>query len=489
MPLPRSLAPLRHRRYAAFWAGAFASNIGTWMETIAVGVLVTTQTGQAGWAGLVAAAAFVPNALLGPLGGALADRIPRRRLLLGSVTIQTALAAVLTILAATDTAQPWNVTVIVLLSGCAGAIGFPAYQSLMPDLVPRDELAGAVALGSAQWNLGRVIGPALAGIVIDVGGFEWAFAINTLSFLAVIAAIAPLRLPPPRPKHGESIVASIRDGARFARREPGIRAVMAYLSLNSLFAAPFIALVPAMALTVFDNEDTGTAMLVTAQGIGAVIMALSLGGLAHRYGHRRVLLVALVALPPALVAYALSPTLELAVLAIFFVGAAYLCCLSSFTTIAQLRAPNEMRGRVMSALMVLLGVLYPIGSVVQGWIADAIGLRATTAVAAVLLALAFLAIRSFRPGFDAELRDPPLGVVHPEALSDPPLSDAAISDEVTSAEPTADASVADAAQREHAGDDERRDDDHLAVPPETEVVVPGRGTGDDPRREQPRAGE
>lgn len=413
MALPRSLAPLRHRRYAAFWTGAFASNIGTWMETVAVGVLVTSQTGQAGWAGLVAAAGFVPNALLGPLGGALADRVPRRRLLLASVSVQTALAAVLTTLAAFDATPPWGVTLIVLASGCAGAVGFPAYQSLMPDLVPREELASAVALGSAQWNLGRVIGPALAGIVIDIGGFEWAFAINTLSFLAVIAAIAPLRLPRPTRREGQSISHAIKEGARYSRREPGIRAVMTYLGLNSIFAAPFIALVPAMALTVFDNEDAGTAALVTAQGVGAVVMALSMGGLAARFGHRRVLVGALTALPPALIAYALAPTLELGVVAIFFVGAAYLGCLSSFTTIAQLRAPNEMRGRVMSALIVLLGVLYPLGSILQGWIADGIGLRATTAGAAVLLAVSLLVIRVLRPRFDHELRDPPAAITQP----------------------------------------------------------------------------
>jgi MFS family permease len=299
---------------------------------------------------------------------------------------------------------------IVLASGCAQAIGFPAYQSLLPALVPREELAGAVALGSAQWNLGRVIGPALAGIVIDLGGFEWAFAVNTLSFFAVILAIAPLHLPPPTLKEGESIRDSIRDGLRYSRREPGIRAVMSYLALNSLFAAPFIALVPAMALTVFHNEDAGTAALVTSQGAGAVLMALALGGLAERFGHRIVLLGGLVALPPALVAYAVAPTLEVGVIAIFFVGAAYLCCLSSFTTVAQLRAPDELRGRVMSGLMVLLGVLYPIGSIVQGWLADGVGLRATTAGAAIILAATLLLIRVLRPRFDAEVRDPPVTV-------------------------------------------------------------------------------
>lgn len=406
MALPRSLAPFRHRRYAAFWTGAFASNIGTWMETIAVGILVTTTTGQAGWAGLVAAAGFVPMALLGPIGGALADRIPRRRLLLGMSSVQAVLAGILTMLAALDVAPPWAVTIIVFISGCAGALGFPAYQSLMPDLVPREELASAVALGAAQWNLGRVIGPLLAGVVISVGGFEWAFAINTVSFLAVIAAIAPLRLPPPTPKEGESIPAAIRAGVRFSRREPGVRAVMTYLALNSLLAAPFIALVPAVALKLFDNESGGTAVLVTAQGLGAVLMAVSLGGLADRFGHRRVLLAAITALPVTLVLYALAPTLAFAAGAIFFVGAAYLGCLSSFTTVAQLRAPDALRGRVMSALMVLLGILYPLGAVLQGAIADEVGLRATTIVAALLLAASLLAIRVIRPGFDRDVRDP-----------------------------------------------------------------------------------
>jgi MFS family permease len=418
MALPRSFAPFRHRRYAAFWTGAFASNIGTWMETVAVGILVTKATGQVGWTGLVAAAGFVPMALLGPVGGALADRLPRRPLLITMSSVQAVLAGALTVLAAVGAAEPWAVTLIVFISGCAGALAFPAYQSLMPDLVPRDELASAVALGAAQWNLGRVIGPLLAGVVIGFGGYEMAFAVNTVSFLAVIAAIAPLRLPPPTPKEGESIATAIRDGARFSLHEPGIRAVMTYLALNSLLAAPFIALVPAVALKLFDNEADGTAALVTAQGIGAVLMAISLGGLAARFGHRRVLLGAVTFLPVTLILYALAPSLPLAMVAIFFVGAAYLGCLSSFTTVAQLRAPDALRGRVMSALMVLLGILYPLGSILQGLLADQIGLRATTLGAAVLLGIALIVIRLVRPGFDAEVRDPVLIDQSPSAPTD-----------------------------------------------------------------------
>jgi MFS family permease len=423
--LPRSLAPLRHRSFALLWAGAFTSNIGTWMETVGVGILVTTTTHRAGWTGLVAAAAFVPNAVLGPLGGALADRLRRKRVLLTATTVQTVLAGTLTMLAATDNAHPGVVTLIVLASGCAMALGFPAYQALLPDLVPRADLPGAVALSSAQWNLGRVIGPALAGVVIGFGGFEWAFGINTLSFLAVIAVVASLRLPPPAPVREASIIAAIRAGAHFARTEPGLRVVIAYMALNSLLAAPFIALVPAVALKVFGNGEFGTSLLVTAQGVGAVLMGLSLGPLFDRFGSRRVLLGVLGGLPIALVAYAAAPNLAVGVVTIFVVGFLYLGALSSFTTIAQLRSPTELRGRVMSLLMVLLGTLYPLGSVLQGAVADRVGLRVTTAGAGLIMAAALLAVRLLRPDLARALDEPtaePAVEANERAREAPPLS-------------------------------------------------------------------
>jgi len=420
VPLPRSLAPFRHRRFALLWAGAFVSNIGTWMETVGVGILVTASTGKAGWAGLVAAAGFVPTAVLAPVGGALADRVSRRSLLLTTNLVQAGFAGGLTLLAATDNASPGTVTLLVLGAGCANALGFPAFQAMLPDLVPRGELLSAVALSSAQWNLGRVIGPALAGLVISIGGYEVAFAINTASFFAVFAVVASFRLPPPATPDGTSILHAIGEGARFIRHDAAMRFVVGCLALNSLLAAPFIALIPAVALKVFDDEKVGTAALVTAQGVGAVTMGLTLGALHASFGHRRVLVVFLVGLPVALVAYALSPTLPVAVVAMFFVGFAYVGALSNFTTVAQLRAPAALRGRAVSVLMMLIGALYPLGSVVQGAIADEIGLRATTAGAAVLLAVALGAWRLLRPTASAALDE--VGEEDDEALiaSEPP---------------------------------------------------------------------
>jgi predicted MFS family arabinose efflux permease len=402
----RSLAPLRHRMFAILWIGAFISNIGTWMETVGVGILVTEGTDQSAWTGLVAAAGFAPLAVLGPVGGALADRVPRKRLLLVTATIQTILATLLTVLVATDSAGPGVVTLIVFAAGCVQAIGFPAYSAVLPDLVPEEDIVGAVALSSAQWNLGRVVGPALAGVMIAIGGYEWAFAFNAASFLAVILAVTQLRLPPPIVRARQSIAKEIREGLAYVRRDPGLRVVVAYMVVNSLLAAPFIALVAAMSVQVLETGASGTAVLVTAQGIGAVTMALSLAALAARFGNGRVLAMVLWGLPFALVAYAFMPVLALSAIAIFFVGFLYLGALSSFTSIAQLRAPAAVRGRVLSVLLVILGSVYPLGAVVQGAIADQIGLRATTAGAAALMFAVLLLARIVRPGFTAALDEP-----------------------------------------------------------------------------------
>ncbi len=404
--LPRSLTPLRYRPFALLWTGAFVSNIGTWMETVGVGILVTENTGQAAWTGLVFAAGFVPTAVLGPLGGALADRLPRRGLLVVTSSVQMAMAGLLTVLAALDRAHPASVAVIVLASGCAMALGFPSYQALLPDLVPPSEVLGAVALSSAQWNLGRVIGPALAGVVIGLGGYAWAFGVNTASFLAVIAVIASLDLPRPTPHPGESVASSIRTGLSAARHEPGIRVVLTYAVANAFLVAPFIALIAPMALEVLDAGRSGVSVLITAQGIGAVTMAFSLAPLAARFGSRRVLTVSLAGAPVALAAYAAAPGLGAAAIMVCVVGFFYLGAFSSFSTILQLRAPAAVRGRVMSVLLVVLGLLYPVGSIVQGRLADRFGLRAVTAGSGAAM-LAFLAVLAVvRPGFSRSVESP-----------------------------------------------------------------------------------
>jgi MFS family permease len=402
-----SLAAFRHPPYARLWTGAFVSNVGTWMETVAIGIYVTDKTGQAAWTGTVAAAAFVPIAILGPVGGALADRIPRRSLLMTTTLVQTGLAALLTTLFVVGAPSAPVVTAIVFGGGIASALGFPAYQAMLPDLVPPDDLASAMALSSAQYNLGRVVGPAVAGIVIATGGYAWALGINTFSFFAVVFVLLTLHLPRPTPPPaGETLWRSMVVGGRYVRSDGGIRVSVAAMCINTLLAAPFIALVPAMSEKVFDAGARGTSILVTAQGIGAVLMGFALGSLTTRYGIRRVVVSMLTLLPPALVLYAAAPVLAVSAITLLVVGALYLGALSSFFTVAQLRAPAHLRGRVLAVNNVILGSLYPLGSVIQGRVADSIGLRATTAGAAIVMAAVLLAVRVARPGITGAIASP-----------------------------------------------------------------------------------
>jgi MFS family permease len=393
-----ALRPLHHRNFALVWSAALISNVGTWMETVAVGDLVASRTGEAGWTALVAAAAFLPLGLMGPIGGAIADRLDRRRFVFLTTLLQTLCAATLTALSFTGNASPAAVAAVVFVAGAVAGIGFPAYTAMMPDLVPRDDLLGAVSLGQAQFNLGRVVGPALAGIAISLGSYTWAFAVNTLSFGAMLVALTLLRLPhTPPPDSGGSMWRRIRVGARAARQEPGVSAAILLISVIALTASPFIALLPAMARVRFDGGSGLTSVFVTSQGIGAVAGALTVPALAQRIGRHRVLMAGLVALPGALVVYGLAPTPPLAAIALTVVGATYICVFSGIGTVVQLRAPAHLRARVVSLYFLALGVLYPVGATIQGPIADRVGLGAVTVGAALALLASVALLRAFRP--------------------------------------------------------------------------------------------
>ncbi len=402
-----SLRPLRRRDFALVWSAALVSNIGSWMQTVAVGVLVTARTGQAGWTGLVAAAAFLPMGVLSPVGGAMADRVDRRRWLLATTVGETFFATVLAVLAGTGHATPLNVTFVVFCGGIMTALGFPAYQAILPDLVAREELLGAISLSSAQYNLGRVVGPALAGLVLAAGSYTWAFAVNAASFAAVMVALLLVRISPAQvDSEGGSLHRRIVTGIRAAAAEPGCRLAILTIAVTALLLSPFIALIPAVAIELFASGETGTSLLVTAQGVGAVVGALALAPLAARLGRRRVLAANLAVAPATLVAYAAAPSLALATVALVAVGAAYIGLLSGLGTVVQLRAPAVYRARILSLYMVALGVVYPIGAVLQGFLGDHVGLRLMTAACALFYLALAIALRAARPGLVAAFDDP-----------------------------------------------------------------------------------
>ena len=413
-----SLRPLRHRNYALIWSAALVSNVGSWMQTVAVGALVTAKTHQSAWTGIVAAAAFLPIGLFSPVGGAMADRVDRRRWFLGTTIGETVFAVLLAVAVATGNDYPWLVSVIVFGGGVMAALGFPAYQAIIPELVPREDLLAAVSLGAAQYNLGRVVGPALAGIALLAGSYSFVFELNAASFAAVIVALLFTRLQA-RPHMGdESLRERIVTGIRGLRVEPGCRLATGLIGLTALLVSPFIALIPAVAINIFHEGARGTSVLVTAQGVGAVAGALALTPLANRFGRRRVLIADLtVVLPGTVVLYAVAPNFAAVTVALVLVGAAYIGVLSGLMTVVQLRAPEALRARILSLYFVALGSVYPVAAVIQGKLGDAVGLRHVTAVAAVLLAIACTALLARRPERRDVLEEAPPGM--PEAASVP----------------------------------------------------------------------
>jgi MFS family permease len=410
---PAALRPLRHRNFALTFSAGMVSNAGSWMAQVAVGAFVTDQTGQFAWTGLIAAAAFLPMGVLAPVGGALADRYDRRRFLMIGNTFEGVMATALALLVAAGEATPGRVSVLVFITGCSTGLRLPFLQAMLPDLVPRDDILPAASLGAAQYNMGRVFGPALAAIVIAGLGYQWAFGINAASFGAVILALALVRLPPHETTADtDGLWTRIREGARVARNEPGCRSAIILIGFAAFLVAPFIGLIPAKALALTgggkDEMARAIGSLTVAQGVGAVFGALTIPSLAERFGRRRVLVIDLIATPLALIAYAATAELALAVVAMAVVGSVYIGVLSGLQAQVQLRAPLEYRGRVLSLHMVSLGTLYPIGALVQGAVADGIGLAWTTTAGALALLAVLAVIATTRRGMFEALADLPV---------------------------------------------------------------------------------
>ena len=386
-----SLAPFRSRKFTSMWIGALLSNIGTWMEAVGLGYYVAHTTGKPSWSALVGAAAFLPNGVLGPIGSAMADRWSRRRILATGSAMAAIVAAILAVWVGGGSATPLGIAALSFVAGCIGAFTFPSFQSALPDLVPREHLVSAIGLSNAQWNLGRIVGPSLAAVAISIGGIGLALWCNAFSFMAVIIAVSLVKMPH-RTSDRRPVFGALADGLRFARAHPAIRRMLAVMLLTIGIASPFIAFVSQMATTVLHGDATTTSVLVTAQGVGAVAAAFTLGSITKRFGTSTVMFVAVGALSPALIVYAVAPRLWLSALTLMLVGLCYGYAFTSFASTTQQYAPDEMRGRVLAVNFLVLGVMFPVGALIQGQIADAIGLRWTTAGSGLFLAAGLAAL-------------------------------------------------------------------------------------------------
>ncbi len=267
--------------------------------------------------------------------------------------------------------------------------------------MPREHLVAAVGLSNAQWNLGRIIGPSLAGVAIALGGIGAALWCNAVSFLAVIACVLAVRLEPSTGRR-QAVWGALMDGVRFARTNADMRRMVPLMVITILIGAPFVAFVSQMATVVFDGDERATALLVAAQGVGAVVGAVTLGWATHRFGLWRVMAGSIAVFAGALVLYGSAPTLWVAAIGVAGCGFGYGLSFTTFAGLSQQAASEDMRGRVLAVNTFILGALYPLGALVQGWLSDRVGLPWVTVGSGVVLAIGLawriVMIASRRPG-------------------------------------------------------------------------------------------
>ncbi len=399
-----SFAPLRHRSFSLSLISSLLSSTGTWMQSVAMGVYLTETTHNPVWLGLLMMAAWMPSLIGAPIGGAMSDRKNRQRWIQGNNIIMAVGAGTLAVLEISGHLHPIFAVLLAVVEGLASSASWAAWQSLLPDLVDRDEVLAAVSLSSAQFNLGRIIGPLLAGVVLAATSPGWCFAANAASFVCVVVLFAFVRTPDREPRVDPlHLMAEIRHGARAAWSQRACRHAIIGIGLVAFFLSPFIALIPAMAIQVLHAGRAGTPWLVTAQGVGAVLGAITLPALARRRSRLGVLRASLLGLMLSLIAYALAPSLWWSVPGLVLVGYFYIGTLTGLNASVQLNAPAAERSRILSLYTMSLSIFYPLGSLVQALLVHALGLRAVTALGALVgLALA-LGIFIGRPQYFNEL--------------------------------------------------------------------------------------
>jgi MFS family permease len=385
----RGLRAFRHRNYQLFFGGQLISLVGTWMQQVAQAWLVLELTNDALWLGVVAAAQFVPVMVLGLFGGVLADALPKRQTIFVTQAVMMTLAAILAALTLTGVVEVWMIVVLALLLGCANAIDMPVRQSFVVEIVGRADIGNAVALNSAMFNGARVIGPAVAGLTIGAFGSGVAFAINAVSFAAVLVALAAmdpsaLRTPelPPRPRTPGQVVEQLREGIGYVRHTPPVLLAILVIGLVSVFGMNFSVVIPALAKDVLGLEAEGYGFLMTASGIGSLLAA---GWLAVSGGLPRSsrLVGGALALGLAEILLGLTNLFPVSVLLMIVVGFGGITMAATANTMIQLNVPDALRGRAMSVYTTVFAGSTPIGGLLFGWLASVAGVAFAVAAGGV----------------------------------------------------------------------------------------------------------
>jgi predicted MFS family arabinose efflux permease len=394
--LRRVFKAFQYRDFRLMWIGACTSSIGTWMQIVAQGWLIYRLSHSAFLLALDQFLGGIPIFLFSLIGGVVADRVERRRILLGSQYVQMASAGLLTILVAMGRVHVWHILCLSFVSGFAQAFGGPAYQALIPTLVEKEDMPNAIALNSIQFNVAVMVGPALAGQALAKLGEKWCFGLNALSFLAPIISLTMItaRFLPQKTK--ESMFFSLKEGIKFVRRQPSMEALIILAFCMTGLSMPMRTYIPVFVKDIFHRGPETFGNLLALMGLGSIIGSLGIAGMGNIKNKGRLALGALMTLGVGISGFALSRWLPVSGVMLVLVGASMMAVFANVNSLVQLITTNEMRGRVMSVYNFAFRGGMPMGNLLSGWLVPmftAPVVLAANGALLVLLALYFLVVQ------------------------------------------------------------------------------------------------
>lgn len=394
----RTFAALDYPNYRRWFAGQLVSLVGTWMQTTAQGYLVFELTRSPAYLGYVGFAAGVPSWLFMLYGGVVADRIPRRTLLIATQSCMMALAFVLAALTFSHLVQPWHIVALAFGLGVPNAFDAPARQAFVLEMVEREALPNAIALNSLMFNTATTVGPAAAGIAYALLGPAWCFTLNGLSFMAVIVALSSMKLRPARARpRTTSALQDLREGFRYVAGEPRVATLIGLIAVTSLFGLAFVPLIPAWAVSVLGGDVRTNGLLLSARGVGSVLGALLVASAAGPLGRGMVLTVGSFVFPALVLVYSAVRWIPLSLLAMVGAGWGFMMLANTANVLIQTLVPDELRGRVMSIYALTFFGLMPLGALLAGSVAEALDEPLAVALGALVSLVAATIVWTWMP--------------------------------------------------------------------------------------------
>jgi MFS family permease len=392
----RVFKAFQYRDFRLMWFGACTSSIGTWMQIVAQGWLIYRLSHSARLLALDQVLGGLPIFLFSLFTGVIADRVERRKILLGSQCVQMFSASVLTVLVATGVVHVWHIICLSFLSGCAQAFGAPAYSALIPTLVEKEDMPNAIALNSIQFNVAVMVGPALAGQALGRLGEKWCFGLNALSFLAPIVSLLMITARFLPVKTSESMLSSLKQGIRFTRKQPSMEALIVLAFCMTALGMPMRTYIPVFVKDIFHRGPETYGNLLALMGLGSIIGSLIIASAGNMRKKGFVALAALFCLGAGIFAFAHSKSLPLSGVILVLVGASMMAVFATVNSLVQLITTNEMRGRVMSVYNFAFRGGMPMGNLLSGWLVPiftAPVVLGVNGVLLILLALYFLLVQ------------------------------------------------------------------------------------------------